>query len=130
MKTLPLRARACPVGRTRASPRGRRGEERLPGVARGCAHPPPCSPADTCQHLWSPAARGVLRGVPRRVRRLPCQVCCHPPWRQGSRLDPGLAQHLQKPPTQGEQAARGGRVLGGLDHGEQETSAPRRELDA
>src|SRR5215510_5171411 len=105
------------------------GRDRLPEVSRGRAHPPPCSPADTCQHLWSPAARGVLRGASRQARRRPCRACCRPPWLQGSRLDPGLAQNLLKPPAQGEQEARGGRVLGGLDHGEQETSAPRRELD-
>jgi len=53
-----------------------------------------------CAHLWSPAAGGVLRGAPRRARRLPCRACCRPPWQQGSRLDPGLAQNLLKPPRQ------------------------------
>src|SRR5262249_57003143 len=94
------------------------------------AHHPPCSPADTCEHLWSPAAGGVRLGAPRRVRRLPCRACCRPPWRQGSRLDPGSAQNLQKPPAKGAQEALGGRVCGGLDHWERETSAPRREVDA
>jgi hypothetical protein len=94
------------------------------------ARHPPCSPADTCAHLWSLAAGGVLRGAPRRARRLPCRACCRPPWRQGRRLDPGSAQNLQKPPAQGKQAARGGRACGGRDDWERETTAPRREFDA
>src|SRR5262249_21143472 len=49
---------------------------------------------------------------------------------KGRRLDPGLAQTLRKPPAQREQDALCGRVYGGLDHWERETSAPRRERDA
>src|SRR5215467_10514123 len=74
----------------------RRGGERLPVVAQGRAHPPPCSPADTCHHLWSPAAGGALRGAPCRARRLPPRPCGHPPRREGPRPGAALAWNMHE----------------------------------
>src|SRR5262249_55638628 len=77
-------------------PRVRRGRERLPVVARGRAPPPPCQPADTCHHLLSPAAGGVLRDAPRRAGRRPRRPCGRPPEREGPRPGAAVAWNMHK----------------------------------